>query len=223
LTTPDLAARTLAELRARGWRHVALIWFALNCVWELVFAAAHPPGTAGSAVLIALALLCFLTFMWIAASALRRAAASPRSPWRIDGSLLFYAALHVALAVVIWLAAPVIDGKSTFGEMLLFAALPLVLIAPLAPWLVAVAVERPLALSPWRFLKQADAWFPPLLLITLALLLPLSLLQSWSSVALVGFGRGEIGSGLLQAMVSTLAEIASLALALTAYRSVAEG
>lgn len=224
MTTRDLAARTLAELRAPLWRRFALIWLALNGVWELVFAAAHPPapGQAAIAAMIALALICFLLFMWTAAAALRRAAASPRSPWRIDESLLLYVALHVALAMVTWLVASAIHGESTFGELLLFAALPLLLVAPLAPWLVAVAVERPLALSPRSFLERADAWFPPLLLLTLALLLPLSLLQSWSSVTLAGVGRGAIEFGLFHAVVSTAAEMLSLALALAAYRSVAE-
>lgn len=223
LTTRELAAGTLAELRGPSWRHIALLWFALTCVSDLALGMAHPPGSAGLAGMIALGALFALLFLWLAAAALRRAAASSRSPWRLDGSFLYYAALHVVLAVVIWFWTPFIDDGSAVGAGLLAAALPLLLVAPLAPWLVAVAVERPLALSPWPFLKQADAWFPPLLLLTLALLLPLSLVQFWSSVELFVLGRGAIEFGLLHAMVSTLAEIVSLALALAAYRSVAEG
>jgi hypothetical protein len=223
LTTRDLTAGTLAELRTPWWRRIALLWFALTWVSDLAFSTAHPPGSAGIAGMIALGALTALLFLWLAAAALRRAAASARSPWRIDGSFLFYAALHVVLALAIWFLTPLIDDRSALGASLLGAALPLLLMAPLAPWLVAVAVERPLALSPRPFLKQADSWFPPLLLLTVALLLPLSLVQFWWSTELFEPARGATGLGLLHALMSTLAEMASLTLALTAYRSVAEG
>lgn len=223
MTTRELAAATLAELRAPCWRRFAFLWFALTYVSDLAFAMAHPPGSAGVAFMIGLGLLVALLFLWIAGSLLRRAAASSRSPWSIDLSLLYYAALHFVLAAATWYWTPYVDNSSAHGAALTVAALPLVLVAPLAPWLVAVAVERPLALSPWPFLKRANAWFPPLLLLTLALLLPLSLAQFWSSVMLFGLGRGAIEFGLFHSVVSTSVEMLSLALALAAYRSVAEG
>jgi hypothetical protein len=223
LTTRDLAARTLAELREPYWRRIAPLWFALVFVSDLAFATVHPPGPSGIAGLVALGVIRALLALWIAAALLRRATASSRSPWRLDGSFLLFAALHVAIAAVTWIWTPVFDDSSALGAALIVAALPLLLMAPLAPWLVAVAVQRPLAISPWPFLKRADAWFPPLLLITLALLLPLSLLQFWSAATLAGLGRGAIGFGLFDSLLSTLAEMAGLALALAAYRSVAEG
>jgi hypothetical protein len=157
----------------------------------------------------------------MAAALLRRSSASPRAAWRIDGSLLLYIALHAGIAAAQWFWAPLFENWSTYGSLLIGAALPLLLTLPLAPWFVAVAVERPLAVSPARFLKQADSWFPPLLLLTLVLILPLNLGQIWTYSALFASGRGAVEFGLLHSALATLSAMLSLSLALTAYRSVA--
>jgi hypothetical protein len=222
LTTGELAARTLEELRAPQWRRIAILWFALVFAADVIYAASHPPGPEAVAGLIALAASGLLLALWMAAALLRRSSASPRSPWRIDGALLLYAALHAGIAAVEWSVGPFIADWSSFWSILASAALPLLLTLPLAPWLVAVAVERPLAVSPSRFLQQADTWFPPLLVLTLVLVLPLHLGQIWTYTALFGSGRGAVMFGLLNSALATLSAMLSLSLALTAYRSVAQ-
>jgi hypothetical protein len=222
LTTSDLAAQTLEELRAPHWRRLAIFWFALVFVADVTYALSHPPGPEGIAGLIALATSCFLLSLWMAASLLRRASASPRAPWRTDGSLLLYIALHAGIAAVEWLWAPLFEDWSMYGTILISAALPLLFALPLAPWLVAVAVERPLAVSPWPFLSQADAWFPPLLMLTMILILPLALAQIWTYTALFGPGRDAVQFALVNSALATLSAMLSLALALVTYRSVAQ-
>jgi hypothetical protein len=223
LTTGELAARTWAELRAPRWWRFGLLWFAIAFFAELAIANSHPPKGRGVYLLFALIGIAFVLVEWTTVAVLRLAAASARSLWRVDGSLLLSFGLNAAISATALSFAPLMDETSPFAALLASAALQAVLTAPLAPWLVAVAVERPLALSPWRFLKQADGWLVPLLLLTLLLLLPLQMGQLWASMAILTSGSGTIEFTLAYAGLVALSAMIGVALALVAYRSVAEG
>jgi hypothetical protein len=199
-----------------------LLWFALAFLAEMSIAINHPPRPPGAVILYSLIGIAFLLLGWTTAAALRRASASARRPWRVDASLLLYLALQAAISAAGWPLLPLIHDESPFAASLLSAALPVVLAAPLAPWLVAIAVERPLAVSPWRFLGRANGWLPPLLVLTLVLLLPVELAEIWVSIAVLALSGDAAAFALVYGVLVALSGMIGLAMGLVAYRSVAE-
>jgi hypothetical protein len=198
-----------------------LLVFLLSAASNLALSAAPPPNG------FTLAILCILVgesllATWIAAATLRRQAGSPRPAWRPDGALLLYAALHLALAVAASLLGTMIHTTWALPAVAIQAAFGLLLMVPVAPWLVAVAVERPLAASPKRFLRAADSWLLPLLVLAAVILLPLEVVGGLATGALFSLHGGIVTLGLLAAAVTAASFVASLALALAAYRAVAK-
>jgi hypothetical protein len=198
-----------------------LLVFLVSAGSNLALSAARPSAGFPLA-LLAILLGENLLVTWIAAATLRRQAGSPRPAWRPDGALLLFAVLQVALAVAAWLLGLMIHTTWALPAVALQTAFGLLLMVPVLPWLVAVAVERPLAASPKRFLRAADLWLLPLLLLAAVILLPLEIVQGLATTALFSLHAGIVTLGLLAAAVTAANFVASLALALAAYRAVAK-
>ncbi|HYD37019.1 MAG TPA: hypothetical protein VEA60_05365 [Allosphingosinicella sp.] len=218
--------RSSAELRGRKWLAVAAAFFLFLGGTNAALALSHPPVDDSARALFAgAAILRVVALVWIGVVALRRAAASPRRSWIPDGALWLY-----FLLTLIGFVGPILAGFLGLGlqpflrEGIMQLAGVLVIL-PFAPWLVAAAVERPLAWSPAPWLVRFREWLPPLALLSLLTVFPLAWLHAWLSgwlIAMKGHA-GFVELVLADAVVTTAFVIWSLALQLTAYRRVAQG
>jgi hypothetical protein len=94
--------------------------------------------------------------------------------------------------------------------------------APLAPWFVAIAVERPLAWRPGPWLRRFGAWLPWLLLWNLLVVTPLGEIHGALDRRLMtGAGDWFWPIALFDGPFSAAMALLGLALASLAYRRVA--
>lgn len=214
---------TLRQAFAREWWLPGLVLAIILTASNMVILSAKPVEGASPdasfavAAFVRLAGLVFLTVML-----LRRATNSSRPSLMPDGAFWLYLLLGMvgfALAAGLRLILP--GDSASLTVLIASNALGGVLTAPLAPWLTAVAVERPLAINPAPRLRRFSNWLPPLIVWQLVIVLPLGALHAFIDIGLL---EGDIARSLWLELVdgalSTLIALVSLALAVTAYRRV---
>jgi hypothetical protein len=158
----------------------------------------------------------------LALAMLRILNGSPRPAWRPDSSAWAYGlALLGTVAVGLfadWIIGPPSAILPAIAAGIVFSAM----IVPLSPWLVAIAVERPLAWRPAPWFGRLRAWLPALLLWNFLILVPANALYR------IGFGAWLDKGGqdewlfyIVDGLVTAARISFALALASVAYRRVA--
>ena len=216
--------RTIDQALAREWWPLAAILFVLLGGTNAVLALYAPtPGSLPNPVFTFAALLRGLGAVFMSVALLRTATGSPRGRWNPDGGFLLYLGISLigfafpAVAARIgatWPDAP----RILFVE---FAAL--ILFGPFARWLVAAAVERPLAVSPAPWFRHLGRWFPAYAIVAIPLML-LASAHAWLSLQLLALpAAGEFWAvAVVDGLLSTLLVLLTMGLRLAVYRGVAQ-
>jgi hypothetical protein len=113
---------------------------------------------------------------------------SLRPAWSPDWSILAFSLIGLC-TVAVGIAADWFIHPSTFLSALANRFISSVIVVPLGPWMVAIAVERPIAWRPAPWFRRARAWLPALLLWNFLLLAPADALYRTAFVAWVEAGR----------------------------------
>lgn len=197
----------------------ASVQIASNVLAMAYLPTAEHPNHRPYVAIIGAAMICYVA----AAVAIQRILnASPRPAWRPDWSTWTYAiAVVTATAMAI-----VVDWRFAYGEKFLSLVssevVSTTLLVPVLPWLVAIAVARPLAWRPSPWLRQWRKWLPALLLWTLLILVPADVAYRLGSVHLSkGSPRPDWPVLILVAVIAATRLALGAALASTAYRRVA--
>ncbi|HEX9932735.1 MAG TPA: hypothetical protein VGB08_07835 [Allosphingosinicella sp.] len=182
-----------------------------------------PPGEVTIPFAVA-ALVRVAGLFTLAVAILRVLNDSPRPLYRPDGAFWLYALTIAAGILVSGGLARLFGGRE---DALASAATGLgviVLSAPFAAWFTAIAVERPLAAAPGPWLRGFGRWLPALILWSVVIVLPLGQLHAAIDHFLLrGAGDWFWPLALFDGPLSAVLGLAGLALASTAYRSVARG
>jgi hypothetical protein len=220
---PGFLGAAIAQVRDPRWRPIALLVIVFLGGTNAALALFKPePGAAPGALFLAAGLVRLVAAVAISVAALRIAAGGPRRPWMPDGGFWLYFLLGIPglalTAMIAWLGR----GLPILERILAMEFAAVALLAPFAAWLVAVAVERPLAIVP-RF-RRIAAWLPALLLWSLLLVAPLASLHAWLSQRMLeATGTGDFWPLVgVDAVASTAFVLLGLALRSVAYR-VAQG
>jgi hypothetical protein len=154
---------------------------------------------------------------------LRRINGSPRSAWSPDlGFWMFVLTFAVEAAAAAALTMIAGGPEAQLAGLLVNVAVT-ILVAPLAAWFVALAVERPLAWRPSRWLRARSLWLMPYLVWTLLLAIPLGALHQAIDTRLVkGAGQAFWPLALVDGPLSLLLAIVGLGLSSEAYRRLAK-
>ena len=172
------------------------------------------------------ALLRVFGLLLIAVAILRLLNHSPRPAWRPDGAFWLFVLVslfQLGASVAAGVAARLFAGRDPVAELVLEGLVTLLLL-PLAAWFAAIAVERPLAWRPGRWLGAFPVWLPHLVLGTVLLTFPIAALHAAIGRHLVaGAGSWFWPLALLDGPLSVLLVLSGLALASEAYRRVARG
>jgi hypothetical protein len=146
---------------------------------------------------------------------------SPRPAWSPDWSLLAFS-LVALCTVALGVALEFIVAPATFLSAFANRALYAVIVVPLAPWIVAIAVERPLAWRPAPSFRRVRTWLPALLLWSFLILAPADALyrigfQAWLDAG----GSADWRFFVVDGLVTAPRLFIGLALFSVAYRRVA--
>lgn len=96
------------------------------------------------------------------------------------------------------------------------------IVAPLAVWSVALAVERPLAIDPRPWLRKFTLWLPSLILWQLLIVVPLATLHAYIDIGLVeGMIARSMALEITDGLLSVVIVLMVLSLSMIAYRRVA--
>jgi hypothetical protein len=167
-------------------------------------------------------LLLVLGLAAFAVAILRILNRSVRPPWQPDSSLCLYAPALIASVILGQVSDMVMGGRDSLLAGLASGALAAILRAPLAPWFVAIAVERPLAWRPAPSMRRFSAWLPALALWSLLIVVPLGhLYYVLSRMMVAGAGDWFWPLALIVGSLGAAIELVALALASVAYRRVA--
>ena len=215
---------SIGQMGDRRWLAVALLFLLFLGGTNAVLALSKPAeGAAPGATFAVAGLVRMVALIAISVAALRIATNSPRRPWRTDGAFFLYFGISLLAFAAVAVGSFVGRELPDLQRIIVTQGVGLLLIAPLTVWAVAAAVERPLALGP-RF-RGLGTWLPPFLLWAVLLVLPLAIVHAGTSLHLLKWaGRdGFWPLAAADAAVSTLLVMLTLALRVTAYRSVARG
>jgi hypothetical protein len=215
---------SVKQMADRRWLGVALLFLVFLGGTNVVLALTKPPeGTSPGIAFTLGGLVRLVALVWISVAALRIATESPRRPWMPDGAFFLYFAISLLAFGAVGLGAALARDLPELQRVIATQIVGLLLIAPLTVWAVAAAVERPLALAP-RF-RGLGTWLPPFLLWAVLLVLPLAIVHAGTSLHLLKWaGRDSFWPlAAADAVISTLLVMLTLALRVTAYRSVARG
>lgn len=180
------------------------------------------PGGSPPIAFVIAAAVRLLGLLVFAVAFLRILTGSLRRPWMPDGGFWAYG-LTILVGLGLAVAARRLIGED--GDPLRDAAAGLAVnfvTAPFAAWFVALAVERPLAWRPRRWMRSFGTWLPALLLWSVLIVLPLGQLHAGIDRFLVSGTAGgwfwplALADGPLSAIL-----FLGLAFAATAYRHVA--
>jgi hypothetical protein len=223
--TGQFLRRSLVQMADPRWRSFALLFFMFLGGTNALLALTKPAdGELPGGAFVLGALVRILALTWISVAALRVAAESPRRPWSPDGGLGLYFLLSL-LSLVLGIAGGALVASLPEPQRVAFGQLiAAVMVAPFTVWIVAAAIELPTAWSPMPHFRRFGAWLPQLLLWAVLLVVPLACLHAWTTfrmVVVVG-QEGFWPLALADALLSTLLVLLTLALRLTAYRSVAQ-
>jgi hypothetical protein len=147
---------------------------------------------------------------------------SPRPAWSPDWSALVYG-LVVLVSFFIGLFADwILDPTTSTLTALANRIVSSTIAAPLTPWCVAIAVERPLAWRPAPWIRRFRAWLPALLLWNFLILVPADILYRIGFAAWVDKVGPPNWLFFILDGVTTAARLSlGVALASVAYRRVA--
>jgi hypothetical protein len=219
---PDLAGflgASIARIGDRRWLPIALLLLLFLGGTNAALALLKPaPGELPGTLFLAMGLIRLFSAVSISVAALRIATGSPRRRWMPDPGFWLYFLLGlpgIALtATIAWLGR----GLPVLDRILAMEFAGVAVMAPFAVWLVALAVERPLALLP-RF-RRIGAWLPGLMLWSLLLVAPLACVHAWLSQRLLEtVGTGDFWPlAAIDAVTTTAMVLLGLSLRVTAYR-----
>jgi hypothetical protein len=215
---------SIAQMADRRWLGIALLFLIFLGGTNAVLALTKPAeGAAPGAAFAVAGLVRMAALIAIGGAALRIATGSPRRPWLPDGAFFLYFGISLIAFAAVAVGGFVGRELPDLQRIIVTQGIGLLLIAPLSVWAVAAAVERPLALAP-RF-RSLGTWLPPFLLWAVLLVLPLAIIHAGTSLHLLKWaGRdGFWALAAADAVISTLLVMLTLALRVTAYRSVARG
>jgi hypothetical protein len=215
----------LAPLLARKLAVPVLLLVVLLTATNIVIVRTMPPpgATALPPLFLVAAIMRVGGLLVLTVALMRLLADSPRSPWRPDaafGLILLVTLVQFALSALIELA---MGGLPDVLAMALAGVLFSLVVAPVAPWLMALAAEKPLALSPRPWLRDFGSWLPHVVLWSIVLLAPTGFVHTAIDRAIVAdpdtslFWPAMLFDGPLSALVLLLA----LGLNTAAYRRVA--
>ncbi|HET9640463.1 MAG TPA: hypothetical protein VFP12_14790 [Allosphingosinicella sp.] len=146
---------------------------------------------------------------------------SPRPAWSLDWSAGTYG-LVVLCTIAVGLLADSLFDSSTILSALANQIVSTLIIIPFAPWLVAIAVERPLAWRPAPWFGRLRDWLPALLLWNFLFLVPADALYRIGFEAWLEAGGKDDWRFFVFDGIATAARLfLALALASVAYRRVA--
>jgi hypothetical protein len=147
---------------------------------------------------------------------------SPRPWWSPDWSAWAYGVVVLSEVAITTLSDSIATPSDSLLSWLAAELLTVALIAPLAPWFVAIAVERPLAWRPAPYFRRSKEWLPSLLFWNFLILAPAGMLNRILAASLLFGPREDIWAlVLLHAILGTFMLFFALALASVAYRRVA--
>jgi hypothetical protein len=216
---------SLGELRGKGWLGAAIAFFTFLGGTNAALALSHSPGGDAPALFAVAAVVRVVALFWISVAFLRRVVGSPRRAWLPDGAFWLYFLLNL-----VTIAGPLVAGALSMSlpapaRLAVMQLATVLIVVPLAPWLVAAAVERPLAWSPAPWLRRYREWFGPMALLSLLTVFPLACLHAWLSDWLIVMPghAGFVELALADGLVTALLVMWSLAVQVTAYRRVAQG
>ena len=189
---------------------------------NIVILLNKPASGTMSATFVIAALVRVLGLIALTVAILRTLNESPRPAWRQDGAFWLYGLTLLATMVAGGLAGVAIAGEDNpIGEFLVGLAVAAVT-APLTAWIVAIAVEKPLAWRPGPWLRRFGLWLPWLLLWTLLVVAPAGevhgALDRW---LVAGAGDWFWPVALFDGPFSAAMALLGLGLASAAYRRVA--
>jgi hypothetical protein len=218
----DFLREAVASLFTRRLLVPAILFALLLTISNIVILLDKPGPDAISFSFMIAALIRVIGLVAMTVGILRILNGSPRPAWRPDGAFWLYGLTLLATMVVAAIAGFAIAGRDNeIGGFLVGLAVTAVT-APLGPWFVAIAVERPLAWRPVPWLRRFSSWLPWLLLWNLLVVAPLGEIHGAIDRWLVAgagdwFWPGALFDGPFSAAMATL----GLALASVAYRRVA--
>jgi hypothetical protein len=213
----------LDSLATRRLLVPALSLAAMIAVGKIIVLSNLPTGQEPDPLphllVILVVMLGTIAFM---AAILRILNGSERPPWQPDSSLWLYGLALIVTIMLDLTADLAVGGRTDFLGGLAAAALSTAIRAPLAPWFVAIAVERPLAWRPGPWLRAFPDWLPPLLLWGFLIVVPLSQMQLMLNMKYLAAGADwSWPAALIDGALATATGLVALALASTAYRRVA--
>lgn len=181
-------------------------------------------GAAPSVVFALAAAARVLGLIVIMVAILRTLAASERRRWMPDASFCFYLLLSMATFAIAALINRGLVNADGPGGMLVSNVLLTILVAPFAPWMVAIAARRPLALNPAPYLRDFGRWLPQLIFWALLLVTPAALLHATLDMWLLrGAGDYFWPVALIDGPLSVVIAVTTAALNVEAHSRVARG
>jgi hypothetical protein len=148
-------------------------------------AAALPPLFIAAAIARVGGLLVFVVAL------IRILAASPRPLWLPDGAFWPGALLSILLLAVSGLIGILAGSRGEVLDLVISGVLSALVVAPFAPWLMALTAEKPLAWRPGPWLRDIRAWLPQLVFWSVLLTTPLTVLHGWIDFAVMNGGLAD--------------------------------
>jgi hypothetical protein len=214
-----------AQMLDPRWRGISVAFLLFLGSTNAVLALYKPEAGAKPGLVFALAgLVRVLALIAIGVAALRIATSSPRRRWIPDGAFWLYFALSLIGLAAAGLGVALGARLGETGRIVLTEVAGVVLVAPLAVWMVAAATERPLALSPVPSFRGLGLWLPALVVWSVILIVPLACLHAILSMRLIDTaGTGAFWPlAVADAATSTFLVLLGLGLRVAAYRRVAQ-
>jgi len=152
-----------------------------------IAALLYPPveGSA-SLLLFSLILLVRVAALFVCSVAIfRLAAGSSRGVWTPDGGFLLYLVILALLGLLPTLLKVLLGDIYSLRTILLASVVGVLIVSLFAPWIVAAAVQQPLAWHPTGWLRRFDRWMPHRLLWALLLIVPLAVVQQLMPVVTI--------------------------------------
>ncbi|HEX8514506.1 MAG TPA: hypothetical protein VF688_15545 [Allosphingosinicella sp.] len=201
----------------------ALALMVLLTVSNIVIASNVPTeGKKLEAAFAVAALVRVAGLLVLAVAILRTMTASARPRFRPDAGFWLYALTFIAGAAVSVAVRLVTGEDDSLGTIAVGNVASAVVLAPLAVWFGALAVERPVPWNPVPWLSVPGRWLPHFLLWTLTVSTPLGVLHAWIDTSVVKGARDWFWPLLLfDGPLSTVMALFGLALIAAAYRRVA--
>lgn len=227
--TDDLIAflrEAVTSLLSRRMLVPALLLTLLLTATNIVIARNVPaPGaTALSPLFVVAAIARVGGLLVFIVAIIRILAASPRPAWMPDGAFWLSVLAGILVFAVSALVGGLTGDRTGALGFAISNALSTLVIAPLAPWLMALAAEKPLAWRPGPWLRDMRAWLLQLIFWSLLLITPLGFVHVVIDDAVLrGVGDWFWPAMLFDGPLSALIALLGCALNAAAYRRVARG